>query len=82
MAILAPRDAALAMLSAELASPKRTKRSLGVLYGFCLATFPHDDADVWRGINGPIISATDIRYLSAVKNIGWEHYQAVAERSS
>ena len=67
-----------AMLQAEIASGRGTKRSIGAFYAMALRFIPADARDRWRPINEAIRASQhrDIRYLEHVKQIAWSIHDA------
>lgn len=76
-------DAVIAIMRADIASHRASKRSLGALYAFVMAGNRCHEPDFWRPINMPIIAygggeLAGLRYLDGVKKVAWEIYESAA----
>lgn len=74
------REAALAIIRADIATGKATKRSLGVLYALVMAGASCEGKDFWRPLNDAIIGyggGDRFAYLEGVKKIAWSIFEEV-----
>lgn len=78
------RTAALAIMKADMASGKATKRSLGVMYAHVMAGSSCAGVDFWRPINQEIIAyghagKDQFAFLEGVKKVAWSLFEAVGK---
>lgn len=72
-------DVAIALIHADLASGKSTKRSLGIMYAHVMAGTRGHETEPYREVNTAIIAVHDFKYLDGVKKIGWDLYEAASD---
>lgn len=73
------RDVAIALIHADLASGKSTKRSLGIMYALVMAGTRGHETEPYREVNTAIMAVHDFKYLDGVKLVAWNLYESATE---